>query len=260
MSQELQRGHAPITTARGDNAIPSLNIAQRVAFSSEQNQVSDLVVHQGKSVFFTGAAGTGKSVLLRQIISRLKAKYEGVDGALVITASTGIAACHIGGQTLHSFADVGHSETSAEEMVKRLELRWNWKALTAWRCVKVLIIDEISMVDGSFLDKLEQVATRVRSSINPAGRPFGGIQLVVTGDFFQLPPVNKILYAFQAQCWSHLFDQSVILRTVFRQADAEFISVLNNIRVGKLDDKAFKMMTDLARDLEFEDGIEPMEL
>lgn len=182
---------APATTARGNNLVPSLHIDERIAFSAEQNRISDLIVQQGKSVFFTGAAGTGKSVLLKKIISRLKVKYQSIEGAVMVTASTGIAACHIGGQTLHSFADVGNSQSTVDAMVERLQSVWKRGALQIWRNVKVLIIDEISMVDGQLLEKLEQVANKLRPKVNPAGKPFGGIQLVVTGNFFSFPQSTR---------------------------------------------------------------------
>lgn len=91
------------TTARGANLDPTLNIRQKVVLSSEQRNVLNMVVDQGRSVFFTGSAGTGKSVLLREIIRALKIKYKGKPDAVAVTASTGIAACNIGGVTIHSF-------------------------------------------------------------------------------------------------------------------------------------------------------------
>jgi ATP-dependent DNA helicase PIF1 len=93
----------PLTTARGANTDATLNIRQKVILSSEQRNVLNMVVDQGRSVFFTGSAGTGKSVLLREIIRALKKKWAGKGDAVAVTASTGIAACNIGGITIHSF-------------------------------------------------------------------------------------------------------------------------------------------------------------
>lgn len=141
----------------------------------------DQVIGKRKSVFFTGSAGTGKSVLLRQLIQELKEHFK--PGQVAVTASTGIAACNIGGCTLHSFAGVGLGTGDVQLLLKKLAS--NKKATSRWKKVKVLIIDEVSMVDGDLFDKLEEIARKVRKK----DLPFGGIQLVITGDFFQLPPV-----------------------------------------------------------------------
>jgi ATP-dependent DNA helicase PIF1 len=138
-----------------------------------------MVVDEGKSVFFTGSAGTGKSVLLREIIGRLRTKYKKEPDRVAMTASTGLAACNIGGVTLHSFGGIGLGRESVPDLVKKI--RKNAKAKNRWMRAKVLIIDEVSMVDGELFDKLEHIARELRKS----GRPFGGIQVVITGDFFQ---------------------------------------------------------------------------
>ena len=138
-----------------------------------------MVVEKQKSVFFTGSAGTGKSVLLREIIASLRKKHFKEPDRVAITASTGLAACNIGGVTLHSFAGIGIGNNSIPELVKKIKR--NPKAKHRWMRTKVLIIDEVSMVDGDLFDKLEAVARELRKN----GRPFGGIQLVITGDFFQ---------------------------------------------------------------------------
>jgi ATP-dependent DNA helicase PIF1 len=102
-----------------------------------------------------------------------------------------------------------------------------------WRRAKALIIDEISMVDGDFFDKLEYVARMVRGGT----KPWGELQLIITGDFFQLPPVSpsnsQKVYAFQADCWYKSFEIQMELTHVFRQSDVGFVSMLNEIRQGK---------------------------
>lgn len=139
------------------------------------------VLHNKKSVFFTGSAGTGKSVLLRQLIENLKEHYK--PGQVAVTASTGIAACNIGGCTLHAFAGIGLGNGTVDQLMVKLDE--NKRAKARWRKTKVLIIDEISMIDGDLFDKLDEIARRVKRST----KPFGGIQLIITGDFYQLPPV-----------------------------------------------------------------------
>ena len=189
----------------------------RVFLSDEQQHVLELVTEKKKSVFFTGSAGTGKSVLMREIISSLRQKYHRDPERIAVTASTGLAACNVGGVTLHSFAGIGLGKEDIPELVKKI--RKNQKAKNRWHRTKVLIIDEVSMVDGELFDKLEAIARQIRGN----ARPFGGIQLVITGDFFQLPPVpdqSKVAkFAFDAATWRTSVEHTIGLHHVFRQKD-----------------------------------------
>lgn len=185
--------------------------------SDEQKRVQDLVINDSKSVFFTGSAGTGKSVLMRSIIQE---KYVREPDRIAVTASTGLAACNIGGVTLHSFGGIGLGKENVPALVKKIKR--NPKAKNRWIKTKILIIDEISMVDGDLFDKLEGIARALRNN----GRPFGGIQLVITGDFFQLPPVpdydNKARgakFAFDAGTWNTTINHTIGLTEVFRYKD-----------------------------------------
>lgn len=190
----------------------------KVFLSEEQLHVCELVVEDKKSVFFTGSAGTGKSVLLREIISALRQKFIREPDRVAVTASTGLAACNVGGVTLHSFAGIGLGKEEVPELVKKI--RRNQKAKHRWMRTKVLIVDEISMVDGELFDKLEEIARVIRNN----GRPFGGIQLVITGDFFQLPPVPDnskgiAKFCFDAGSWNTVVEHTIGLTHVFRQKD-----------------------------------------
>lgn len=189
----------------------------RVFLSEEQQHVLDLVVEQKKSVFFTGSAGTGKSVLLREIISSLRKKFARDAERVAVTASTGLAACNVGGVTLHSFAGIGLGKEDVPELVRKIKR--NQKAKHRWMKTKILVIDEVSMVDAELFDKLEAVARQLRNN----GRPFGGIQLIITGDFFQLPPVPEngraAKFAFDAATWNTTIEHTIGLHHVFRQKD-----------------------------------------
>ena len=188
-----------------------------VYLSDEQRKVLTLVAEGKKSVFFTGSAGTGKSVLLREIIRVLRQKYRREVDRVAVTASTGLAACNVGGVTLHSFAGIGLGKETVPELVKKIKR--NQKAKNRWMRTKMLIVDEISMVDGDLFDKLEGIARIIRNN----GRPFGGIQLIITGDFFQLPPVpdqGRIAkFAFDAATWNTSIEHTIGLTRVFRQKD-----------------------------------------
>lgn len=201
----------------------------RVFLSEEQQHVLDLVVEKKKSVFFTGSAGTGKSVLLREIITSLRKKYAREPDRIAVTASTGLAACNVGGVTLHSFAGIGLGKEPVAELVKKIKK--NQKARHRWMRTKVLVVDEVSMVDGELFDKLEAIARQLRNN----GRPFGGIQLVITGDFFQLPPVpdkGKVAqFAFDASTWTTAVEYTIGLHHVFRQKDPGMHTLSSEIRV-----------------------------
>ena len=194
--------------------------------TEEQKRVLDAVI-SGKNVFFTGSAGTGKSFLLRRIIAALP------PDVTMATASTGVAACHIGGITLHQFAGIGLG-TGTLERCYQMAARNSSASL--WRRTKHLIIDEISMVEADYFDKIEAVARYIRRN----ERPFGGMQLVLCGDFFQLPPVSgrdkKAKFCFQSSAWEKCVHFNFELQQVHRQKDPEFIKILNSIRIGRVTD------------------------
>lgn len=207
---------------------------------SEQMEVLQ-AAKGGRSIFFTGSAGTGKSHLLRSIIAALP------PDVTFATASTGVAACHIGGTTLHQFGGIGTGEGTLEHCIK-LASRPN--ARSVWRRCKHLIIDEISMVHADFFDKLEHVARVVRNN----SYPFGGIQLILCGDFFQLPPVsNDVKFCFQSQAWEKCIQLSFELVKIHRQSDPVLIDILQSIRIGRVTPEiSDKLMTTSSQNIEKE--------
>lgn len=211
----------------------------------EQQRVLDCIL-KGHSVFFTGSAGTGKSYLLKKIIAALP------PDVTMATASTGVAACHIGGITLHQFAGIGLG-TGTIERCKQMVSKS--AAGTIWRKTKYLIIDEISMVDGDFFDKIEDIARFVRNS----DKPFGGIQLILCGDFFQLPPVSKrdekVKFCFQSQAWSKCVNLNFELKIVHRQKDPKFINILNRLRIGQSTDEITEILKSTAKQKIESEGI-----
>ncbi|KAG7188576.1 hypothetical protein KM043_008207 [Ampulex compressa] len=194
--------------------------------TEEQSRILDAVLG-GKNVFFTGSAGTGKSFLLKRIIAALP------PDVTMATASTGVAACQIGGITLHQFAGIGLGTGTLERCYS---LASRNAVASVWRKTKHLVIDEISMVEGDFFDKIEAVARYVRRN----ERPFGGIQLILCGDFFQLPPVSKgeekVKFCFQSSAWEKCVHFNYELNMIHRQKDLQFVEILNNIRIGRVTD------------------------
>lgn len=117
------------------------------------------------------------------------------------------------------------------------------------------------MVDGDLFDKLEEIARTIRNN----GRPFGGIQLVVTGDFFQLPPVpeggnREAKFSFSAATWNTVIQHTILLTHVFRQRDPEFAAMLNELRLGKPSPSTVEAFRKLSRPLEFHDELDATEL
>ncbi|XP_062260741.1 ATP-dependent DNA helicase PIF1 [Platichthys flesus] len=202
---------------------PILSLPSR-KLNKEQAAVLSAVL-SGKNVFFTGSAGTGKSFLLKRIMGSLPPK------STFATASTGVAASHIGGTTLHNFAGIGSGSAPLEQCI---ELAQRPGVLPHWTTCRHLIIDEVSMVQAQFFDKLESVARSVKRSTEP----FGGIQLIICGDFLQLPPVSKgkekAIFCFQARCWRKVIQVNMELTEVRRQTDQTFISLLQAVRVGRV--------------------------
>ncbi|XP_062014820.1 ATP-dependent DNA helicase PIF1-like [Rosa rugosa] len=215
------------------------NTKTKIQWTDEQKQVIS-AISKGKSVFITGSAGTGKTILVHHIIKLLK-KQHGASKVFV-TAPTGVAACAIGGQTLHSFAGIGYPMADRETLLHRIVL--NNKAYNRWLKVKALVMDEISMVDTEFFESLEYIARKIRE----VNKSWGGIQIVVGGDFFQLPPIKPQQnsggkeYAFEADCWNSSFDLQVNLTKVFRQSDPQLIKLLHGIRRGESDPEDLKFL------------------
>lgn len=192
----------------------------------DQRGVLDVVM-QGKNVYFTGPAGTGKSHVLKHIIAKLSKTKK-----TFVTSSTGVSALNIGGSTLHSFAGLGLGKDSVDTMYANM-MKKSWTVKTRIEKAEALIIDEISMINAELFEKTDELCRRVRK--NPDS-PFGGIQIIACGDFFQLSPVEGA-FAFESASWSKTFDTFIQLTKIHRQEDgSDFVKALNAMRVGVLVD------------------------
>ncbi|XP_014774888.1 ATP-dependent DNA helicase PIF1 [Octopus bimaculoides] len=196
-------------------------ILQPFKLTKEQRKVLDIVIN-GENVFFTGSL-PGKASLAKYIVGALPPDHT------FATASTGVAACYIGGITLHAFAGIGSGNGPLEQCVQlanRPSVKQNWM-----KCHH-LIIDEVSMVHRDYFDKLEAIARLIRRN----DKPFGGIQVIVCGDFLQLPPVTKKAdkkkFCFQSPAWRKCINVNLELTEIKRQDDPKFIDILQNIRKG----------------------------
>lgn len=210
------------------------------------------ILKTGANVFLTGEPGAGKTHILNQYIDWLTACKIPV----AITASTGIAATHIGGTTIHSWSGIGASNTLDRFALDAIVS----KERTARRVkkAKVLVIDEISMLDGQIFDMVETVTRTIHQSEHP----FGGMQVIVVGDFFQLPPVAKsgevTRFAFDSRAWSSAHFLTCYLSEQHRQADELFLGLLKAIRQNDVEESHYTLLSE-QQDIAYED-IEPTKL
>ncbi len=199
------------------------------------------ILKSGSNVFLTWQAGSGKTYVLNKYIEYLKHSWVWTS----ITASTGIAATHISGRTIHSRSWVGIKESISEQdlesMFKKKYLHKNIQK------TRVLIIDEISMLSAKTLDSVEQI---VRYFIDRT-RPFGGVQVVLCGDFFQLPPISRYwsgwqnwewVFARQSEARQELEFSVCYLSEQHRQSDDNFLSILDKLRNNNIDQEAIDQL------------------
>ena len=217
------------STAAQPRPLPPAAVIPRTALNEEQMRAADRVLG-GENCFLTGAAGTGKSYLLRFIIQSLESRYP---GGVAVTAPTGIAASHVQGVTIHSWAGIGLGKGSVGKLVEKVLS--NAAACQRWTKARALLIDEVSMLDSLLFDVLDAVGRATRPG--GSGTPFGGLQIVLCGDFFQLPPVSLGNYgagfAFQSFAWRTAAISTIELKTIVRQqGDTAFIDLLGPVRVG----------------------------
>ena len=210
------------------------------------------VLKTGANVFLTGEPGAGKTYVLNQYIAWLEAAGLRV----AVTASTGIAATHIGGMTIHAWSGIGIKDeltpydleqiTTREKIVKRV------------KATDVLVIDEISMLDGKVLDMVAQVVRVARGS----NEPFGGLQVVLVGDFFQLPPITRnnapLHYAFMGSAWQQLRLLTCYLTEQHRQEDELLLGLLGSIRRNEIEDDHYTLLNEQT-EIAYDD-IEPTRL
>lgn len=194
-------------------------------------------IRNGKSLFITGKAGTGKTMLLKQIVKEFKSKRK-----LAVCAPTGVAANHAGGVTLHSFFKLpiglylpGHKMEGLFDL--------NATQIKTVKALQMLIIDEVSMVRCDTMDMIDKVLQHYRNN----DKPFGGLQVVLIGDLRQLMPVVKeeewdklkkhyaASYFFCSKVMEKCALPMLELKTIHRQSDIDFVKLLNNLREGKLD-------------------------
>lgn len=210
------------------------------------------ILKTGANVFLTGEPGAGKTHVINQYIAWLEAAGLNV----AVAASTGIAATHIGGMTIHSWSGIGIKDSLSPQDLDAISSRE--KIVNRAKKAHVLIVDEISMLDGKVVDMVDKVLKTVRQS----EEAFGGVQVVFVGDFFQLPPVTRqgdmMRYAFESNAWLGLKPLVCYITEQYRQDDEMLLSLLASIRKNEIEEDHYTLLQEQT-EIAFEQ-IEPTRL
>ena len=211
------------------------------------------ILKTGGNVFLTGEPGSGKTYVINKYIAWLEACGLNV----AVTATTGIAATHIGGMTIHAWSGIGTKDELSPYDIEQIISRE--KVVKRIKKANILVIDEISMLDGKLLDGINRVCKAVRQRPTDA---FGGLQIVLVGDFYQLPPVTRqggeMRYAFESLAWQEAHFLPCYLTEQYRQEDELFLSLLKSIRTNDIEEEHYTLLQE-QKEIAYE-GIEPTKL
>ena len=191
------------------------------------------VLKCGYNAFITGAAGSGKTYLLRKYIEYLRTHGIGVG----VTASTGIAATHLDGTTIHSWSGLGIKDLLSEDDLKKLSRKPYLKE--RFKNTSVLIIDEISMLSQEQFESLDLICQQLKKNKSP----FGGMQIILCGDFFQLPPVGKEdAFVCESELWQKANLKICYLEEQYRHLDKKFVTLLESVRKNEVVGKPLELL------------------
>ena len=197
--------------------------------NAEQEAFIDLA-KKGHNIFLTGQGGTGKSFILSHFINEVKTK------TVALTAMTGCAALLLEkATTLHSWASVGLAKDPVPKLVS--SIRKSSRSMKRWLLTDILIIDEVSMMPPDLFEKLDMIGKKIRNS----QKPFGGMQLIFVGDFYQLPPISGE-FIFETSLWPTIGFKTVELKEIMRQKDPVFHKILAEARIGQLSPESAKTL------------------
>lgn len=197
---------------------------------------------EGDNLFITGEGGTGKTTLIQYLIRSARKRNK----TLQICAMTGCAALllNCNAKTIHSWSGIRLAKGDAKNVVH--SVLYSSAASKVWKSVQILVIDEVSMMSKRLFDILNEIGRRVRQN----SRPFGGIQVVFCGDFYQLPPVASSMeldsdkFCFESNDWYTTFplENHIVLDTIFRQTDPHYKNILTRLRKGNIDSESIAVL------------------
>jgi ATP-dependent DNA helicase PIF1 len=195
---------------------------------------------KGSNIFITGPGGCGKTFLIKYIVKHARQNNKKVS----VCAMTGCAAylLNCGATTLHKWTQLGLANRSFNDNIRFIYNNLNRR--TSWAATKLLIIDEVSMMSKYMFDLIDAIGKKVHNN----NKPFGGIQIILSGDFYQLPPIQSHIdistkdFCFQSDNWNKSFDYQIHLKKVFRQDNDTFIKILQQIRKGKISTKSIDIL------------------
>lgn len=238
---------------------PDVTAAAQIDFSQEQNEFIQLAVEKRRNLLLVAPAGYGKSAVIKTVIELFGSSLSSLDNQLIcgLCAPTGKAASLIGGRTLHSYLGIGLGRGPVSEWVKRVRSASFLKpTLKALRAVQVIVVDEISMVSAQFLDRISEYLQQIRSNT----RPFGGVQMILGGDLCQLPPVEGA-FMFRSLEYARGDFQSFQFIKCFRQNDAEFVALLNEVRFAQCSEQTMITLRKCSSIVpEYANGLTPMRI
>jgi ATP-dependent DNA helicase PIF1 len=194
-----------------------------------------------ENLFITGPGGVGKSYLIYLLVKRYENKKN-----IQVCGMTGVASelLNCDAKTIHSWSGAGLVYGDENKILKNI--MYNRNSVRNWKSVDILIVDEVSMMSKKFFEILDKVGRYIRR----VNKPFGGIQLVFSGDFYQLPPVpdkndkESGMFCFESEMWNKTFKNVVVLHKIFRQKDKTFMKILKQIRKGGITKKTFDILND----------------
>lgn len=200
---------------------------QKAAFDSYLN---------GENIFMTGGGGTGKTFIIKRIYKHAKNNNRRIS----VTALTGVASILLdcNGTTIHSWSGIGIANKPDIQILNKIIRSKFYRE--NWENTDILIIDEISMMSARIFELLNQLGQRIRHN----RRPFGGIQIIFSGDFFQLPPVKETIFCFESPYFMNSFDTIIYLNKIYRQTDSIYKKLLMNMRKGLITKSSIKLLNE----------------